>query len=217
MPWGSITTNVASNALYLGGWGSSWTHGIGDVALWIDGALVEPSDLAWGFYSPELCQAGIDLGACDPYSGLSATLDISSLAPGPHTLEVAAVDGRFEDPLPVSIRREFVVDGPSGPVAVNDSVGATIDLTAMAGLPVDIEVTANDYDPGGAPIRLTDQGVVVAPEHGTAVRIDDHHIRYTPRLDAGPSDTFKYAIRNPADQRDRGRVNVTILYLLYWP
>lgn len=208
---------VVDDALYLRGWASSWTHGIGDLALWIDGEPVEPADFEWGFYSPELCQARVDPGACDPYSGFSATLDVSSLAPGPHTLDVAAVDGRSVDPLPVSMRRNFVIEGPTGPVAINDHVGATIDLTAMAGLPVEIEVTANDYDPGGAPIRLTDQAVVIPPEHGSAVRVDDHHIRYTPRLDAGPSDTFKYAIRNPDDQRDRGRVNVTILYLIYWP
>lgn len=206
---------VEGDSLYLRGWISSWDEGIGDVALWIDGIPVEPADLQWGFYSPELCQAGLDVGECDPFSGLSATLDVSQLAPGPHLLEIAAVDGRSEDPFPTYIARQFEVGESSGPVAINDTVNATIDLTVMAGIPIDIPVTANDYDSQGGTVWLTPDGVVVSPTEGVAERLDSHTIRYTPNLDAGPTDTFKYAIRNAADQRARGRVNIQIMYLIW--
>ena len=217
---------VVHEAFYLRGWVDSWLFGVDDVEVYLDGQRIVPSDLAWGFHSPELCAAGLDPGSCDVYRGLSATIDVSHLALGEHWLEVAAVDGRWPDPLASHFRRRFVVaEAPNGdPVAVDDEAWAVIELPAMIGRPLDIEVTANDWDPDGDAVGLTNQGVVRLPRYGTVQRISDQVIRYTPSYEALPDplegplvDSLRYAIRDPDNLQDQGEVELPIIFVLVLP
>ena len=208
-------SETVSGMIEVGGWAWDGDVGLGDLQVWLDDQPIELSSFQQGFYSPELCDAGLDPGSCDPFSGFSGYLDTNALEPGSHTLYVGVVDARVDDPLPSGVKVEFSVGEPSSaPVAVEDEDWAVVDARVWVGVPTLIEVTANDYDPDGDAIRLTNEGVVVVPLNGMAVRYDDHHILYTPTPGAGFSDTFKYAIQDTDNLRARARVNVTIFYAL---
>jgi hypothetical protein len=90
------------------------------------------------------------------------------------------------------------------PVAVNDSA------SARSGLPVDIAVTANDSDPDGNPVSLILSPIVVAPANGSAVRLSNSSIRYTPNAGFQGSDTFQYEIGDGLSGRARAWVTVSV-------
>lgn len=90
------------------------------------------------------------------------------------------------------------------PVALNDSANA------RSGLPVDINVTANDSDPDGNPVSLILSPIVVAPTSGTAVRLSNSSMRYTPNAGFQGSDTFQYEIGDGLSGRARAWVTISV-------
>jgi hypothetical protein len=87
------------------------------------------------------------------------------------------------------------------PVAVDDTA------TAMTGVPVTINVLANDSDPDGDSLTVTG---VSDPPNGTATRNADNTVTY--RSDCGFQgfDTFTYTISDGAGGTDTGMVTVRV-------
>ena len=75
------------------------------------------------------------------------------------------------------------------PVAANDSA------TTNSGLPVAVDVLANDTDADGT-IDPATCAVTTAPSHGSAVANADGTITYTPNSNYTGNDTFKYSVKD---------------------
>ncbi len=86
------------------------------------------------------------------------------------------------------------------PVAVDDSA------TTDEGVPVAINVTANDSDPNGDPFIITD---FTQPTNGT-VKIDDTTFVYTPNAGFVGEDTFTYTICDDSGECDTATVTIQV-------
>ncbi|MEM9290530.1 MAG: Ig-like domain-containing protein, partial [Acidobacteriota bacterium] len=100
--------------------------------------------LQTGLYDPWTCTEAPAAG-CVAMSRFSGTLDVSSLAAGPHRLVVAAVNGRGE-PIPTYHEQIFTVG--VDPCA-GDGSGPAVQLTspqngATLSAPTTVEITASD-------------------------------------------------------------------------
>lgn len=103
---------------------------------------------------------------------------------GTDTFRYRITDGSAVDSAVVT-----VTVAPNGaPMAVADRKATPLDV------PVNIHVTANDSDPNGDPIRLVNAPIIELPAHGTATRLSDSVIRYTPSAGFSGTDTFRYRI-----------------------
>jgi PKD repeat protein len=90
------------------------------------------------------------------------------------------------------------------PVAVNDSAGTT------EGDPVNINVTANDYDPDGS-LNLSSVTITGAPGHGTAGFLGNGIVTYTPSPGYTGIDAFRYRVRdNEGALSNEATVTITI-------
>lgn len=119
------------------------------------------------------------------------------------TYRVTASNGRT-DTATVTVT---VVAAPDpDPVAVNDQA------TTEANTPVDIDVVANDYDPDGLSVFLASSPnpIVSQPANGSAVRINDDEIRYTPDGGFTGTDTFTYRVTASDGDTDNATVTVTV-------
>jgi hypothetical protein len=83
----------------------------------------------------------------------------------------------------------YLTPNPDRPVAVADTVFAT------GGIPIDIPVLSNDYDPQGEAIEVYYPGYV---QHGTIEKFNDF-IRYTPELSYSGHEYTYYGIREVID------------------
>ncbi len=90
------------------------------------------------------------------------------------------------------------------PVAEADS--ATTDV----GTAVQIDVTNNDWDPDGETPFLIDNPIVVAPQHGTAQKLGQYSVIYTPAAGYSGADTFQYEIADGRGMRARALVTITV-------
>ena len=88
------------------------------------------------------------------------------------------------------------------PVAINDTVNTP------EGTPVTIQVLANDYDPDGDPLAVSD--IVGDPQHGTSLISQSTRIIYTPQSSYVGEDSFRYEIHDGRGGRDSATVYVTI-------
>jgi hypothetical protein len=86
------------------------------------------------------------------------------------------------------------------PKALND--GASV----SAGSAVDIPVLANDRDPDGDPLSITE---VTRPAHGD-IRNQGADIRYTPAPGFTGSDSFLYTVEDGRGGRARAKVGVYV-------
>ena len=94
-----------------------------------------------------------------------------------------------------------VTDAPNEPpVAADDNASAT------SGIPVAIDVLANDTDPDGDPLTLAG---VSTPANGTA-QIQDGQVVYTSESTFSGTDTFTYTVADGRDGRSTGTVTVTV-------
>lgn len=75
------------------------------------------------------------------------------------------------------------------PVAVDDRRSTARDQ------PITIDVTANDFDPDGDPIRVVlGTPILAPPSHGMATRVSDTSIAYSPSSGFRGTDAFQYRI-----------------------
>jgi hypothetical protein len=90
------------------------------------------------------------------------------------------------------------------PVAVDD------DVTMLESSTKDFAVTANDSDPDGDPVSLISNPITFAPIHGTASRLNDGTIRYTPTPGYVGMDTLQYEIGDGRGKRSRAWMHVMV-------
>jgi uncharacterized repeat protein (TIGR01451 family) len=94
-------------------------------------------------------------------------------------------------------------------VTVGNAPNAVADAAVTpAGVPVDVDVDANDVDPNNLATTVT--GVVTPPAHGSAVLQGNGDIRYTPAPGYFGPDTFTYRICNTSSLCDVGTVTVVV-------
>lgn len=105
-----------------------------------------------------------------------------------------------------AVRFSFLGSGQENipPVAVNDSAGTT------EGDQVNINVTANDYDPDGS-LNLSSVTITAAPSHGAAVFQGNGIVTYTPSPGYTGTDAFRYRVRdNEGATSNEANVTITI-------
>ena len=104
---------------------------------------------------------------------------------GTDTFEYRITDGAFTAVASVILN----LGGNQPPVAVDDRRGTALET------PLSVNVIANDWDPDGDAIRLTGGNpVVTPPANGTATRLSDTTIRYTPNPGFQGTDQFRYQV-----------------------
>jgi len=91
-----------------------------------------------------------------------------------------------------------VING--APVAQADSA------ETGAGVPVFIDVLANDSDPNGDELEL----VAVSSAAGGTTSLVDDGVRYTPNQGFAGTDSFTYTVRDPGGAEATGEVTVTV-------
>ncbi len=95
--------------------------------------------------------------------------------------------------------------GNRRPTCVPDSA------TTNAGVPVDVDVTANDSDPDMDPVALILSPIIIPPAHGTATRLSNSTIRYAPAAGYSGPDSLQYEIGDFLSGRCRTTVSLTVL------
>lgn len=107
----------------------------------------------------------------------------SSASTGADAFEYRITDGAFTAVASVTLN----LGGNQPPSAVDDARGTAFQS------PVTVDVIANDWDPDGDTVRLTNGNpVVTPPANGTAVRLSDSTLRYTPNAGFRGVDQFRY-------------------------
>ncbi|HUF10847.1 MAG TPA: Ig-like domain-containing protein [Rhodothermales bacterium] len=96
---------------------------------------------------------------------------------------------------------------PVGPVAIVAPVAVADAVVTDEDTPVEIDMLANDVDPGGGVLVLVEVGV---PSNGRVDSIGPSSVVYTPDVDYFGQDSFGYVIENTQGGTARGVVNVTI-------
>jgi len=104
-------------------------------------------------------------------------------------------DGTEEASATVAVT---VING--APVAQADSA------ETGAGVPVFIDVLANDSDPNGDELEL----VAVSSAAGGTTSLVDDGVRYTPNQGFAGTDSFTYTVRDPGGAEATGEVTVTV-------
>lgn len=167
-------------------------------------------------------QDGIDTTVCEstPPAGVvndfdnTVVIDVSGARIQLWMNDLAVVDCTDPDPIPTggvalgvvwegSTRYDYAyVEAPNQPpVAMNDSA------ETPRNTPVTIAVLANDDDPDGDPVTVTD---VTQPDHGSAVRNADGTITYVPPRGFTDTDSFTYSISDGQGGADTAMVTVLV-------
>jgi hypothetical protein len=139
-------------------------------------------------------------------SGLPATLDVGARADIQFT-KISASNPQTPGAIMFSTGDPddlaFEMDESVGPVLQDDYA------TTPANVPVTINVTANDVVQDG-PVTLTASPITAAPAHGTAVRLSDSEVVYTPSQDFTGADSFTYQAVTPAGNSSTAFVYITV-------
>lgn len=98
-----------------------------------------------------------------------------------------------------------VVGLVQGPIAIDD------EISTPSGVPVTIDVLANDIGRGGSPVSLV--GITSAPIAGVANENPDGTITYTPTTGFTGTDTFAYTITDDGVAQDTATVTVSVIAL----
>ena len=131
-------------------------------------------------------------------SSFSVAVDTTALDNGVHALFVVAVNGVNETAA------EFFtlnVSNNAAPLAQDDVA------TTDEGVPVTIDVLANDTDEDGDALKVTGVGT---PGHGTAKVIGEALVEYTPEAGFSGTDTFAYTLQDSNGAAAVGKVAVTV-------
>ncbi len=167
-----------------------FTHTLGDGPS--QAGVVELSIDDSGFGAPFNAD---DLGDCAPR--WQATVDVSGLAEGEHTLCARQIiDGREpsqEDCI------TFII--PSPPPVANDDQAET-----RKNRPKRINVVAND-ETSNPPLTVTE---VTDPPNGTVSNNGDGTVTYTPDLGFVGTDTFEYTVCDNSNRCDSATVTVIV-------
>jgi large repetitive protein len=117
---------------------------------------------------------------------------------GTDTFSYQITDGHYEsEPATVTVTVEAENQAP---VAMTDTV------TTAAETSVVVDVLANDTDPEGEALTVTQ---VSSPTHGTATILADQTIEYTPPPDFNGADQFTYTVSD-GEATAQGAVSVTV-------
>jgi hypothetical protein len=136
----------------------------------------------------------------DPFLG-----DDPLLSSDPLLISFGDNDGeRFGTPPRLSdlvgTRKAIRISANEPPTAVDDSVPAKEDTA------VEFNVLANDTDPDGDALTVSDFGV---PAHGTLQDLGGGNFRYTPSAGFSGIDGFDYTVSD-GQETDGGSVNITV-------
>lgn len=112
-----------------------------------------------------------------------------------------ADDDGLEDAARVSLWVE-AVDAAAPPVAVDDNV-------TTAGVPVPIDVVANDVDPNGGQLTVDAWGQPAGGE-GSVARLNPTTLQFTPTPGIQGTVQFTYTVRNAANLTAQATVTVTV-------
>ncbi len=129
---------------------------------------------------------------------------------GPDSFTYNVCDPDVCDPTPPTTVNLTITPVEDPPVAVDDAASTAEDL------PVNIPVLANDGDPDGDPLTITDipnlpgNGTATINDNGTPGNPGDDYIRYTPGLDFFGSDSFDYTIDDSHGGTDTATVTITV-------
>ena len=119
---------------------------------------------------------------------------------GTDTFDYTIHDGKGGfDTATVTVTVERTPNSP--PNAVDDSA------TTQENTAVTINVVANDSDPNGDPITVTN---VTQPANGTATNNGDGTVTYTPNNGFTGTDTFQYTISDGRGGTDTANVTVMV-------
>ncbi|MDX1419384.1 MAG: Ig-like domain-containing protein [Rubricoccaceae bacterium] len=168
---------------------------------------------AFSFLSPEIGQTteiAVDAGGLDNFSadvtpGNPAVVDVTfnpvAGQIGSHDVTFTATDDGTP-PLTTVATIQLVVQSEvnQAPEAIDD-VAQTV-----TGVPVRIDVLANDTDANGDPLSLVDLG---SPESGTATIVGDE-AEYLPAIGFVGIDAFTYVVGDGRGGTDEGSVSVTV-------
>jgi len=138
----------------------------------------------------------------DPVTGeVTYTPDPGFVGTDTFTYEVCDGAGQCDTATVTVLVDDPLVNDP--PVAVDDVDTTDVDT------PISIDVAANDVDPDGDSLTVTD--VTVAPASGgTAVIEPDGTISYTPGPGFTGLDTFTYEVCDPSGSCDTAEVTVDV-------
>ena len=114
-------------------------------------------------------------------------------------------------PAPVTVIGTFTLQRPGygspAPVAGSSRVDAVADTAVTApGVPVTINVLANDTDANGSPLAITS---VSKPQFGTATT-DGKSVTYTPNGNFNGTDSFSYFVTSAGGGTAGSSVTVTV-------
>ncbi|MBZ8181756.1 beta strand repeat-containing protein [Oscillatoria salina] len=128
---------------------------------------------------------------------------------GVERFDYTITSGDESDSASVTVTVTETDDPNQPPVAGDDT--ATTDL----GIPVNINVLANDSDPDGDPLSLSiinapDNGTATVNNNGTPTDLTDDFITYTPTGDFVGEDTFVYQVDDGNGGTDTATVTVTV-------
>ncbi len=145
---------------------------------------------------------GSDIASGSTLASLAAPINVvvslSTAAPGEHALSFDLIGLGAEDS---HARVDDVLFGTNNtaPVATGDTATGDEDV------PLEIDVTANDNDADGDPLKPV---LVAGPQHGTAAPNQAGNIVYTPEANYNGPDSFTY---HASDRfTDSGDVTVTV-------
>ncbi len=126
-------------------------------------------------------------------------------APGAYTATLRVGDGHGNE---VGRTRSIQVSAApeERPPAANDDAYATDEDTPLR-VPAKIGVLANDTDPNGDPLAVTDR---TDPAHGTLTLDPEGSFVYTPSADYSGLDAFTYAVSDGRGGSARARVTLTV-------
>ena len=141
----------------------------------------------------------------NPTGTVTYTPDDGFLGSDTFTYTIEDPDGNSD----TAIVTVLVTDSADMPNAVDD-----VSRTAQ-GIPVAIDVLANDSDPTNDPLTITTitlpgNGTVALDDGGTPADPSDDRIVYTPNFDFAGVDVFTYTIMDPDGNQDLATVAVTV-------
>jgi uncharacterized repeat protein (TIGR01451 family) len=175
----TVTDTLPNGLTFVSGTGTGWSCGAAGQAV----TCTNPGSLTVGASSAITLTVAVG-GPAVP--SVTNTASVGSPTHDPDSANNTSSD-------PTAINRP--------PVAVDDAAATSI------GVPVTIDVKANDSDPDGDPLTVS---LVAPPADGSAVVNPDGTITYTPGPGFTGTDTFLYQVCDPSNACSTAQVTVTI-------